>query len=148
MLRDLLLSHPQTVVVGCVLAACAGSTLLVVAYRMLRPRPTPVIVAEVVHVGATAQWSPIAAVEAVPHKPLGPDEARQVAEDHAAAIWEDQQRAHTAAFRALEVRFPRAIDDTFEGLLRRASRIGHLELDTCEIPRGLMAEVVARGAGR
>lgn len=132
-----------------VLALAAGGGLLLVAGRLVLARRTPpVIVAEVVHVGATEKWSPEAQIAAVPWKPIGPEEARRITEDHAAAIWEDQQRSHTAAFRALDLRQPRAIDDTFEGLLRRANRIGHLELDTCEIPRGLMAEVVARGAGR
>lgn len=131
-------------------ASCiAGAVVLAaVAVKLLLARRDSVILAEVVHVGATERWSPIAAVEAVPQRPLGPEEAQRIAEDHEAAIWEDQQRDLDAGFRdAFEVRMPRKIDDTFDGLIRRAERIGHLERDTREISMEQLAEVLGR-AGR
>jgi hypothetical protein len=99
------------------------------------------------HEGATEGWSPAAELEQFPRRPIGPDEAAAIAQAYEDALWEDQERAYKVAFYGLADDCRRGLDDTFERAARWSRRIGsgHLEKDTVEVSRDVIADLLAAG---
>lgn len=129
------------IVAGAILlTASIGATVLVLLRReaILDERPAPRHRAPVEHQGATEGWSPAQELEQFAAAPI--TDAERWAADEAAL-----RRQTREEFEALDQQWQASIDDTFERALTHAERLGHLEVDTQEVPRSVIADLLAAG---